>query len=278
MRTMEEKTRISIPLVVFVLGQRCTLRCRDCGNFTPYLPQTFYDLESIWDDFIRLLSVADLERCQIQGGEPLIHPDFVELCGRLRILGPGRVCFATNGTKLLSGGQIEALRAIDASLRISNYFVTGQKARELQQQCLQEGIRSELFQFALGDGKWLDMGGASQPRGDDEAAAFRFGECPFRGCLTLEDGIMGRCSRATVAHHTQRFSPAPGDFVAIRQLAAGELHDVLGGYLGHPSPMEACRYCLGNQGEHITPAIQMRRRPSRRNVSGLPATAGQERP
>ena len=275
---MEEKTKISIPLVVFVLGQKCTLRCRDCGNFTPYLPQTFYDLESIWDDFTRLLSVADLERCQIQGGEPLIHPDFVELCKRLRILRPGQVCFATNGTKLLSSGQMEALRAIDASLRISNYSVTGQRAQELQRQCQQAGIRSELFQFALGDGKWLNMGRASQPRGDDEETTSRLGECPFRGCLTLEDGILGRCSRATVAHHIQKFSPAPGDFVTIRQLAAEQLHDVLEEYLRHPSPMEACRYCLGNRGERISPAIQMQRKRTQRGVIGRPAVGGQERP
>jgi hypothetical protein len=275
---MEEKTKIPIPLVVFILGQRCTLRCRDCGNFTPYLPQTFYDLESIWDDFTKLLSVADLARCQIQGGEPLIHPEFIELCRRLRILRPGQVYFATNGTRLLSSGQIEALRAIDASLRISNYSVTGQRAQELQRQCEQEGVRSELFQFALGDGKWLNMGGASQPRGDDEEARSRFVECPFRGCLTLEDGIIGRCSRATVAHHTQKFSPTPGDFVTIRQLAAEQLHDVLGEYLGRPSPMEACRYCLGNQGERISPAIQMQRKHTKRSVSDNLATGGQERP
>jgi tetratricopeptide (TPR) repeat protein len=30
--------KLKIPFLVFITGQKCNLRCRDCGNFTPYLP------------------------------------------------------------------------------------------------------------------------------------------------------------------------------------------------------------------------------------------------
>jgi hypothetical protein len=35
-----------IPFLVLITGQKCTLKYKDCGNFSPFLPQTFYELES----------------------------------------------------------------------------------------------------------------------------------------------------------------------------------------------------------------------------------------
>jgi hypothetical protein len=253
-----EVAKHKIASVVFILGQKCTLRCRDCGNFTPYLPQAFYDLEAICDDLAKLAGVAEVENCQVQGGEPLIFPELAALCTSLSPLGRGRVCFATDGTRLLTSEQLNAIRGIDASLRISDYAVSGRRAGELQRQCEQEGVRSVLYQFASGDGTWIDMGGPSRERGTPAEAQARFAQCPFNRCLTLEDGILARCSRATVAHHVQRFTPAPGDLVMVRRLTAAELFIALDDYLRHPAAMQACRYCLGNQGNRVAPAIQIR--------------------
>ena len=71
--------KIHIPYLVVITGQKCTLRCKDCGNFTPYLPQTHYNINDLCDDINKFSSVARITLLQIQGGEALIFPMFKEL-------------------------------------------------------------------------------------------------------------------------------------------------------------------------------------------------------
>lgn len=249
--------KIHIPYLVVITGQKCTLRCKDCGNFTPYLPQTHYNINDLCDDINKFSSVARITLLQIQGGEALIFPMFKEL---LNIVGGAArfVTIATNGTRLLSEEQITAVKAAKASLRISDYgLIFLQKADKLMAQCKENHIDCNMYKFAVGTGNWIDLGDKDTVKNCNIDVHNIFKSCPFKTCLTLENGIIGRCSRATVVHHIQKFIPKENDFVVLRNLNIKDLHEQLLQYVLHPTPMEACRFCRGGRGRLIPPAIQI---------------------
>jgi len=69
-----------IPLPINTL---CNLRCRDCNSFTPYHknPRNF-DTQALKRDIDKIIEVfwdSPLERLDYVGGEPLLHPDLIEL-------------------------------------------------------------------------------------------------------------------------------------------------------------------------------------------------------
>lgn len=250
--------RERVPFLVVITGQKCTLRCKDCANFSPYLPQEYYSIETVCDDFQKLARIACVSNLQIQGGEALISPGLVKL---LKCVQPASraISIATNGTRLLSQKQIEVIKSVRASVRISDYNINQQRSVDLMAQCKDNGIPSHLYQFALGSGNWIEMGDRCMERKGDVETHDVFKSCPFKVCLTLEDGIIARCSRATVAHHIQDFSPNEADFVHVRMLDSKQLRYSLVEYMRDPSPMEACRYCRGGMGQKIRPAIQINR-------------------
>lgn len=248
--------RIHIPFLVIITGQKCTLRCKDCGNFSPLLPQTYYDINSICTDFHKLASVAFISSIQIQGGEALIYPNLPDLIDCVS-RGAGAITIATNGTKLLSPEQVKSIISVNARIRISDYNLPTQKGSELMVQCAENNISSFIYKFSGGSGDWLELGDRTVARSSDLEVAKTFSTCPFKNCLTLENGIIARCSRATVSHQIQPFSPSESDFIPVREMDTARLRNRLIDYLRHPIPMEACRYCRGSNGPIIPPAIQM---------------------
>ncbi|MGJ4849964.1 hypothetical protein ACH6CV_06895, partial [Bacillota bacterium Meth-B3] len=53
---------MKIPFLVVAIGQACTLRCRDCGNMSPYAPHevSSYPIEEIIDDLKLILEYAEI--------------------------------------------------------------------------------------------------------------------------------------------------------------------------------------------------------------------------
>ena len=260
--------KIKIDFLVFITGQKCTLRCRHCGNFTPLLPQTFYSFNEISSDLEKMLEVSKIYRLQIQGGEALIYPELVDLLWRLKTKKVCSIHIATNGTRELTDEQIRAIRKVGATIRISDYQVNNKISAitdKLVKQCKKNRIRYRLYRFVSGDSSWIDMGGKDIEREDDDAKVKRtFDSCPFNICLTLEDGLIARCSRATVSHLVQDFTPAENDLIESRTMSAKELGKRLKEYMKNPTFMEACRYCYGSSGGSIKAAEQYQYAPRKK--------------
>ena len=74
--------------------EQCNLDCHYCNEFDNSIPHpAAADLKK-WMDHIRTLGVA---RLGLQGGEPLRHPDIVELVRYAKSLGFCKVSMSTNG-------------------------------------------------------------------------------------------------------------------------------------------------------------------------------------
>jgi len=90
---------IIMPYLETYFAYGCNLRCSFCGNMSPF-SSGFEQKESIihslreWSKRIRPAMFA------ISGGEPLLHPDFIELMQEVR------ACFPDSNIKLKTNGTL----------------------------------------------------------------------------------------------------------------------------------------------------------------------------
>ena len=116
-------SKIVIPSLVICVGQACTLKCKDCGNFTPYAPKHMlrYSMQKIINDLNLLIENATITHLGLQGGEAFLHPELNSLLQFIVNTPDIKQCqIATNGT-LLPNVDVKLLQHDKMSIRISNY-------------------------------------------------------------------------------------------------------------------------------------------------------------
>jgi hypothetical protein len=260
------KPKIDLDLLVLVTGQACTLMCKDCGNFSPLLRRKFpfYTYKNLRKDLkILKRKISKIKMLQIQGGEFFLHSDAMKI---IRYVQNSelfeKIVIATNGTiiphdKILTLLQRPIINGGGGvTIRISNYsnVVDKSKLEKLKNKLTDFKINYELYNFAYSDAAWYDMGSSSK-KNDYETMKKNFNICPFSGCLTLENGVISRCSRATVAHFVQKFEfdDDTRDGINIRKPFSTER---LLYFVNSRQPVTSCYYC-NLLGPKIQPAIQI---------------------
>lgn len=251
-----------IPALVVIVGQACSLKCKHCANFSPYAPSSAkrYPLEKICADLNLIFqSVHRVKKIQVQGGEPFLYKklpellDFIGGSGKVDIL-----TVATNGTILPNEDVFQALKRNQVRIRISNYSNTLEETTaKLVDRLAQLEIDTWMYEFALDDSMWYDMGGitAKPAENSDSLTQHRFLDCPFHDCFTLENGKISRCSRAIIAEMLQEFTAREGDFLPV--IPSEDFPEKLWSYLDTADFMEACRFCYGATGRKVAPAQQL---------------------
>ncbi len=279
--SVSSQRKISGSLLVLITNYPCSLRCRDCGNFIPYVPphyRKFFSIDEMETDLILLSAVMHVEHMLLQGGEPLLHPHLdrvIEVAVRSGIA--SQLTIVTNATHLLSDKVVEACHRFGVSIRISDYGARKQKAAALIEQCVEHGIQHSVYRMAPGDNTWHLLGRLGQPKNSDDRQVGQIHQtCPYRSYWTVSDGFFTRCSRSPMGHLVGLHEFFPQDFVAIRSEPM-TLRRRLEALLEIPF-METCRYCNGIHGPKIPPGIQLDQddgeamQPGRRvmSVSGRP--------
>lgn len=210
-----------VGFLVLVVGQACTLRCKDCANFSPYADQSrkAYDIEKTLNDLHNVVnSVWRIRKLQIQGGEPFVYPylnkilEYVVHEDKIK-----EVDIATNGT-VIPYNFFDYLKNKKVNVRISDYpVVSEEKMQKLCNEFERQGVAYTKYEFVGKDGLWRDSGGVDTKREDNgKKVSSRFRLCSFRGCWTLENGIIGRCSRSTHSLYIQKFQTLPKDYIQVR--------------------------------------------------------------
>jgi cyclic pyranopterin phosphate synthase len=106
-------TRAAPKLVRLSITDRCDLACVYCrpNRRDGYLPSERRLRAEHWESLVRGLVRRGVERVRITGGEPLVHPEVVEIVARIAAIpGVRDVALTTNGTRLreLAGPLREA--------------------------------------------------------------------------------------------------------------------------------------------------------------------------
>ena len=91
-----------------VLTYDCNLRCQGCNRYLDVMrvPNSDIGLDDIQEGYNRVMAAKiEIRKCRVTGGEPLLHPQFVEA---VTLIGQtwnkdygGRTCVFTNGTQVI---------------------------------------------------------------------------------------------------------------------------------------------------------------------------------
>ena len=87
------------------LVEHCNLKCKGCDNFSPLANEEYVDVKQYKADFERMAELFgdNAERIDLYGGEPLLHPQIIELIRITRDSFPqSPITILTNGI-LLTG-------------------------------------------------------------------------------------------------------------------------------------------------------------------------------
>ena len=248
-----------IPFLVVCIGQACTLRCKDCANFSPFAPKehSVYPVTSILDNLHIITANSSIDLLHIQGGESFVYPYLDDILRFVIESANIRNCqIATNGT-LLPKTDLNLLKSEKITVRVSNYPSVKNIAEKLRKFLLDNGINHRIHDFVSFTGEWNDIGGINLPcEQDDDAVQKRFDLCAKNRCFTLENSKISRCSRGVIAEAVQGFASKAGDYLIVND--SPDFKERLIEYVTFPKFMEACRYCNGYANSKlIEPAVQL---------------------
>jgi hypothetical protein len=140
-----------------------------------------------------------------------------------------------------------------SSIRISDYGFNAEKVKLIKNKLEAYGIQNSIYHFVTEKSMWADCGGIDMPKLENHVVERLFRKCLFKGCLSVENGFVSRCSRATVAHLVQKFNLEKKDGVNVRNNFTKRefLKFAYGNY-----PVTACYYCFGTSHKEIPAAEQ----------------------
>lgn len=218
----------------------CNLTCAECCSLSPHLPAWQVEPAALARDLAHATRILAPRVFKLVGGEPLLHPQLVELVEIVRTsrIAP-RISITTNG--LLLERMPDALwEAIDA-LTISLY---PRPALSTESRAAIE-TRAAHFDVALNwkqQDEFVVMTRTS--RTDDAAATAAIHDgCWIRErCHMLRAGRFYTCTRPP---HFQAYYRGEldfsGDGIALDDATAESAH----AYLTGTQPLEACAHCFG---------------------------------
>lgn len=209
--------------------RHCTNRCTNCSHANPFHPPYFMAPEQLAQDLAALKPVLKVKQFYCLGGEPLLHPQILDLLDVGRASGIAQeICVLTNA--MLLDRMPEAFFQKINVLRISVYPKLPRERMELAK------AKQKQYGFYLGfDGVslfWKQF--EANPLGES------FHQCPWKGaCWTVHDGHFYLCPQA--AFWPDRFFGLPQWHDGLP--LAGLTEEKLSAYVNRKEPFIACRLC-----------------------------------
>lgn len=236
----------------------CNLTCAECCSLSPLLPARFTSPAELAHDLALAVKVLAPRVFKLVGGEPLLHPEIVELARVARRSGVApRLSLTTNG--LLLPRMPDALWEELDALTISRYPAPGLPAAlvaEVEDKAAHFGVRVSWKQ----QDAFVTM--SLPARRDDEAETTAiFSRCWLRErCHLVRDGRFYTCTRPV---HLQTLLGPSQDLTADGLPLADCTAEAVLAYLQRERPLAACAHCAGGDAamapHRLLPAAELRR-------------------
>jgi organic radical activating enzyme len=227
--------------------EHCNLSCRSCTHLSPVMRKNLVTPETVQRDLSILASVYHARWLRLLGGEPLLHPDLLDVIRLARTSGVAdKVAIVSNGV-LLPRMPAAFWQLIDA---IEICLYPGHELSEVQLEQLQDTaartqvdlrvirvrtFRESYSELGTEDGSLINR----IYRTCNEAHIWR--------CHTVADGYFYKCPQTYFlgqlgGNDHSRYR----DGVKIED--SPDLRATLLAYLGDTNPLASCRNCLGTAG------------------------------
>jgi hypothetical protein len=220
----------------------CNLACAECCSLSPLLPHRLAAPASLARDLARAAAVLAPRVFKLVGGEPLLHPQIVELSWIARRSGIApSISLTTNGLLLLRAPD-ELWQALDA-VTVSLYprpTLPPDTVAAIAERAARAGVAVNWKR----QDQFVQMTRPSVCSDEAENRAV-WEQCWLRErCHLVRDGVFYTCTRPPhfASLHAGRLDFG-GD--GIRLHDGDGLRAELLAYLGRAQPLEACAHCLG---------------------------------
>ena len=233
------------------LTQHCNLRCAGCDHASPHLPKSFTDFKTFSRDLRAVHAVLHVSELKILGGEPLLHPELESFLREVKAIGiADSTTLVTNGL-LLQRMDPRIFELID-KLWISIYpsarlrFDRG----KLERLAAAHDVRLDFKRVDRFRRTLLD-----EPHQDAGLTQELFSTCGLAhrwSCHTIHEGRYYKCAPALFLEPRMAQQGRTVDNRLDDSLALHDDPDLLGSlrrYLEETTPLLACRYCLGSNGD-----------------------------
>lgn len=251
---MEKKIYLSD--IVYQITEKCTLRCKKCNAFVPYIqnPQNI-ELSQIKHDFERFFQWCDcVNVVQLAGGDAMVHPAFAEI---LIYLGENYFGNKINNIEVYSNAvmipdinTLELMRKYKVYYRFTDYlpYTQGrQKIQEIVTLLDQYEIRYDHAKFE----QWGDCGYPQESNGIKGEKSLRefFEACDRRSCHQLSHLGVLFCGMALAADRIGYCHLDSSDVYPIEHYDENKRTEFLEFMLGYSEKgyLEYCKKCNGGQ-------------------------------
>lgn len=248
--------RIRVESLELHVVEHCNLHCDQCDAMSPFNPEKQLSLAQAeaWLDFLSGHVRADIFK--LMGGEPLLHPELVDLIAAVRRSGITDVIRLTTNGLLLHKMPDAFWQGLDR-LTVSNYASAPMKPEHValtRAKCAEFGVVLNLKYIDEFNGVML-----TTPIRDRERVQRIYDNCWIRHrSIVVRDGRLFKCTRlAYMDDFVRTFGVAldaedPRSFHEDEGIPLDDAFaDAALAYLDDPAPLAACRYCLGASGKLI---------------------------
>lgn len=234
--------------IEYSITDKCNLNCAYCCHYAPVVNE--YQVSSIVfaDDMHQLAMLSDAGRLLgtlgIVGGEPLMHPEFIDLCIIAREYLPmSRIRVTTNGTLInrLTKQELCILRRYDIEILVSKYLENFDYDK-LDSLLSEYGVIHKFCQngeFVTFSKYAIDETGSQNPDETHKKCTL-WQEKPYYTCHELRNGYLYPCSQIARAGKLNELYnlKLPTDLgISIYSNNWNQLEDYV------KAPCEMCKYC-----------------------------------
>jgi organic radical activating enzyme len=231
--------------------EHCNLRCRSCAHLSPVLPKYFIDPGALCSDLTALSRSYHVNVLKILGGEPLLHPDLLDvLLAARKSQVADKLEIWTNG-RLLPRMEPRVWEAVD-SVRISLY--PGRSLRQDQLDACADLARQHNVPLRYKHYQAFQESYSEQGTDDPELVQRIYTTCNSAHrwrCHTIANGWFFKCAQSYTIPKGMSLGPQATYRNGIQIEDSPQFRDRLLAYLTSPEPLPSCGNCLGSAGRYI---------------------------
>jgi hypothetical protein len=214
-----------LPLLTFVVNQKCTLKCTHCGQYiNHYHPddRINFPLEHVLSDIDRMFDAIDaIGYVSLIGGEPFLHPALDRIIEHI-LSKPnfGVLGITTNGICDISDEFLAGLDRQRTRLIFSDYTAAlDDKQRALFQRNVNR-IAAAGVSHTAGQPLWATPASLRKLDMPDDSLKAMKASCNSRHtCKTVQNGVYYPCS-TTAGIGSHRQASYPGDWIALDEITS----------------------------------------------------------